>query len=419
MTMDVPRKGAKRAKIIRRTLLAAFVLITVPLVTWGLSRLQPAAPPVERGSVLIDKVKRGPMVRQIRGLGTLVTEEVFWIPAITDGRVERVHLRPGVKVTKDTILMELSNPELTLQMVDYEWQVKQAEANYTDLKVRLETQNLDLEARKAQLQSEHTQAKLRYERDLKLNEQGLTPDLNLKLSRATAEEMDKRLSIEERRLSISGASIEAQLASQRVQIEKLKAAYALKRDQVEALKIRAGAEGVLQELSLEVGQRVTPGTILAKVAQPHRLKAVLKVAETQAKDAVIGQLASIDTRNGIVEGRVSRIDPAVQNGTVTVDVKLEGKLPDGARPDLSVDGTIEVERLADVVFVQRPVFGQPNSLITLFRVDPGTRDASRIQVRLGRASVNTIEVLEGLRVGDEVVLSDMSAYDAHNRIRLN
>lgn len=417
--MDVPRKGAKRAKLIRRILLAGFVLITVPLVTWGLSRLQPAAPPVERGSVLIDKVKRGPMVRQIRGLGTLVTEEVFWIPAITDGRVELVHLRPGVNVRKDTVLMELSNAELTLQMVDYEWQVKQAEANYIDLKVRLETQNLDLEARKAQLQSEQTQAKLRYERDRKLNEEGLTPDLTLKLSRATAEEMDKRLAIEEKRLSISGQSIEAQLASQRVQIEKLKAAYALKRDQVEALKIRAGADGVLQELSLEVGQRVTPGTILAKVAQPKKLKAVLKVAETQAKDAMIGQLASIDTRNGMVEGRVSRIDPAVQNGTVTVDVKLEGKLPDGARPDLSVDGTIEVERLADVIFVQRPVFGQPNSLITLFRLDPGTKDAMRVQVRLGRTSVNTIEVLEGLKVGDEVVLSDMSAYDAHNRIRLN
>lgn len=405
--------------MIRRILLGAFVLITVPLATWGLGQLKPAAPPVERGSVLIDKVKRGPMLVERRGLGTLVTEEVFWIPAITDGRVEKVHLRPGVKVTKDTILMELSNPELTLQMVDYEWQVKQAEASFIELKVRLEGQNLDLEARRAQLQSEHTQARLRFERDEKLNQQGLTPDITLKLSRATAEEMEKRVSIEQKRIDISGESIEAQLAAQRVQIEKLKAAYALKRNQVDQLRIRAGADGVLQELALEVGQRVTPGTILAKVAEPHRLKAVLKIAETQAKDILIGQVATIDTRNGIVQGRVSRIDPAVQNGTVTVDVKLQGKLPDGARPDLSVDGTVEIERMNDVVYVQRPVFGQPNSLITIFRLDPGTKDASRVQVKLGRSSVNTIEVLEGLRVGDEVILSDMSAYDAHNRVRLN
>lgn len=417
--MDVPRKGVKRAKLIRRIALSIAGIIVVGVASIGLGQLKPAAPPVERGSVLIDKVKRGPMLVERRGLGTLVTEEVFWIPAITDGRVERVHLRPGVTVTKDTILMELSNPELTLQMVDYEWQVKQAEASFVELKVRLESQNLDLEARRAQLQSEHTQARLRFERDEKLNHEGLTPDITLKLSRATAEEMEKRVKIEQKRIDISGDSIEAQLAAQRVQIEKLKAAYALKRDQVDQLKIRAGADGVLQELSLEVGQRVTPGTILAKVAEPRRLKAVLKIAETQAKDIVIGQIASIDTRNGIVMGKVSRIDPAVQNGTVTVDVKLEGKLPDGARPDLSVDGTVEIERMNDVVYVQRPVFGQPNSLITLFRLDPGTKEASRVQVKLGRTSVNTIEVLEGLRVGDEVILSDMSAYDAHNRVRLN
>lgn len=416
--MDVPRKGAKRAKLIRRGALIAGLAVTGVLAWSGISQLKPAAPPVERGSVLIDKVKRGSMLRNVRGIGTLVTEEVFWIPAVTDGRVERVHLRPGVNVGKDTILMELSNPELTLQMVDYEWQVKQAEATYTDLKVKLESQNLDLEAKRAQLESEHVQAKLRFERDEKLNAEGLTPDITLKLSRATSQEMEKRLAIEQKRIDISGASIEAQLAAQRVQIEKLKAAYVLKKDQVEQLKIRAGADGVLQELSLEVGQRVTPGTILAKVAQPSRLKAVLKIAETQAKDVLIGQAATIDTRNGVVDGKVSRIDPAVLNGTVTVDVKLLGQLPDGARPDLSVDGTIEFERLNDVIYVQRPVFGQANSVITLFRLDPGTQEASRVQVKLGRTSVNTIEVVEGLRVGDEVVLSDMSAYDAHNRIRL-
>lgn len=394
-------------------------LIAVPLITWALGRLKPAAPPVERSSVWVDVVKRGPMLRAHRGLGTLVPEEVMWIPAVTDGRVEKVHLRPGVRVSADTVLMELSNPELTLAMVDYEWQVKQAEANYTDLKVKLESQSLDQLARHAQLQSEYTQARLKYERDEKLNQEGLTPDINLKLSKATSDEMEKRLAIEQKRLDITGASIEAQLAAQRVQIEKLMAAYKLKKDQVDDLRIKAGSEGVLQELSLEVGQRVTPGTILARVAQPKKLKAVLKIAETQAKDVQLGQLAIIDTRNGTVEGRVSRIDPAVLNGTVTVDVRLEGPLPDGARPDLSVDGTVEIERLNDVMYVGRPVFGQPNSLITLFRLDPATSEANRIQVKLGRSSVNTIEVVEGLKVGDQVILSDMSAHDAHNRIRLN
>jgi HlyD family secretion protein len=417
--MDVPRKGARRAKIIRRSIFAAVFLIGGLAITWGLGRLQPAAPPVERSAVWVDTVKRGPMLRAHRGLGTLVPEEVLWIPAVTDGRVERVHLRPGVQVKPDTVLMEMSNPELTLAMVDYEWQVKQAEANFTDLKVKLESQGLDQLARQAQLQSEYTQARLRYERDQRLNEQGLTPDITLKLSKATSEEMEKRLAIEQKRLDITGASIEAQLAAQRVQIEKLKAAYKLKKDQVDDLRIKAGSEGVLQELSLEVGQRVIPGTILAKVAQPRKLKAVLKIAETQAKDIQIGQVATIDTRNGTVEGRVSRIDPAVQNGTVTVDVRLEGALPEGARPDLSVDGTVEIERLSDVLFVGRPVFGQPNSLITLFRVDPATSEAHRTQVKLGRSSVNTIEIVDGLKVGDQVILSDMSAQDAYNRIKLN
>lgn len=359
------------------------------------------------------------MLRAVRGLGSLVPEEVLWIPALNEGRVERVYLRPGVAVTKNTVLMELSNPELTLAMNDFEWQVKMAEANLIDLKVRLESEQLERKARAAQLESEYTQAKLKYERDEKLAKDGLTPELNLQLSRATAEELAKRLEIEKKRLEIAQESIAAQLASQRVHIEKLRAQLQLKREQVDQLKIRAGAEGVLQELSWQPGQRVTPGAVLAKVAQPQRLKAELKIAETQAKDIVIGQLALIDTRNGTVQGRVSRIDPAVVNGTVTVDVRLEGSLPDGARPDLTVDGSIEIERLKDVLYVGRPVFAQPNSVVTLFRLEPGAKEAVRVQVRLGRASVNTIEVLEGLKPGDEVILSDMSAWDAHNRIRLN
>lgn len=417
--MDVPRKGAKRARMIKRSVAIIVVLIAIPLITVGLNRLKPAAPNVERSSVWMDTVKRGPMLRQVRGLGTLVPEEILWIPAVQDGRVEKLQLRPGAIVNKNSIIMELSNPELFLAMNEAEWQVKIAEATLADLKVKLETSQLEQRARTAQLESEFTRARLQYDRDDKLSQEGLTSELTVQLSKASSEELKKRFEIEEKRLAISGDSIEAQLASQRVTIEKLKAAFQLKKEQVEGLKIRAGTEGVLQEMTLQVGQRVTPGTILAKVAQPQKLKAELKIAETQAKDILIGQLAVIDTRNGTVDGRVSRIDPAVVNGTVTVDVRIEGKLPDGARPDLSVDGTVEIERLNEVVFVGRPVFGQANSLVTLFKFDPATKEANRVQVKLGRSSVNTIEILEGLNVGDQVILSDMSAWDAHNRIKVN
>jgi HlyD family secretion protein len=419
MAMDVPRKGVRRAKIIRRTILIVVVLAAIPLITWGLSRLKPAAPTVERSVVWVDTVKRGPMLRQVRGLGTLIPEEVVWVPAVTDGRVDKVVYRPGVMVRPKTVILELSNPELSLAAADLEWQVKAAEANLTDLKVKLESQRLDQVSKTAQLHSEYVQAKLKFDRDAKLNKEGLTPDLNLELSKATAEELANRHNLEKKRLDISNESIEAQLAAQRVQIEKLRAAYELKRQQVNELKIQAGVDGVLQEMRVEVGQRVTPGTVLAKIAQPQKLKAELKIAETQAKDVQLNQVASVDTRNGLIAGRVMRIDPAVLNGTVTVDVKLEGALPEGARPDLSVDGTIEIERLNDVVYVGRPVFGQANSMVGLFRLDAGTSEASRVQVKLGRSSVNTIEVVEGLAVGDQVILSDMSAWDAHNRIRLN
>lgn len=417
--MDVPRQGARRNKIIRRTVLILMVGIAVPLITVAMSRLKPAAPPVDRSSVLVDQVKRGPMLRNVRGIGTLIPEEILWIPAQTEGRVDKLVLRPGASVTPTSIILEMSNPELSLAMLDTEWQIKMAEAGLRDLKVKLETAQLEQRARTAQIESEFVQAKLKYERDLKLYKEGLTPDLTLQLSKASANELSKRFEIEEKRLAISDDSIQAQIASQQVQIEKLKAAYNLKKEQVDALKVRAGNHGVLQEMTMQVGQRVPIGTILAKVAQPLKLKAELKIAETQAKDVRIGQFAVIDTRNGTVDGRVARIDPAVLNGTVTVDVLLTGKLPDGARPDLSVDGTVEIERLTDVLFVGRPVFGQANSLVTLFKLDPATREAVRVQVKLGRTSVTNIEILEGLRLGDQVILSDMSAWDAHNRIRLN
>lgn len=417
--MDVPRQGAARKKLIRRIIWAAVILITVPVVAVFFSRLKPAAPSVERGTVWIDTVKRGPMKREVRGLGTLVPEEIIFLQAANEGRVDRIILRPGVNVKEDTVLLVLSNPDLELAANDLEWQVKQAEANYTDLKVKLATTQLDLRSSVARVDSEYVQAKLKADRDVQLGKEGLAPDLTIKLSVATAEEAAKRDEIEKKRLEISQASADAQLAAQQVQIEKLRAAYQLKKKQVDQLTIRAGYPGVLQQLPVEVGQRVTPGTLLAKLAQPWKLKADLKIAETQAKDIQLGQVASIDTRNGLIPGRVSRIDPAVINGTRTVDVKLEGSLPPGAVPDLSVDGTIELERLDDVVYVGRPVFGQANSLVSLFKYDPETKEANRVQVKLGRSSVNTIEIVDGLKVGDQVILSDMSAYDNQNRIRLN
>ncbi len=386
--------------------------------------MKPAAPTVDTAP-WIDTVKRGEMVRNVRGMGTLVPEAILWLPAVTDGRIEKIRLRPGATVTPDTIVMDLSNPQLDLDAMNAEWQIKTAEANYKDLAARLKNQKLDQQATAARVASEYQTALLNAEVETKLGEQGLSSDVKVKTTKAIADELRSRAQIEQDKVGSLVESIEAQLNAQRVQIEKLRAEYDLKKKQVDQLHIRAGVHGVLQQLGavsttpVEEGQKVIAGTILAKIAQPSKLKAELKVAETQAKDILPGQIAEIDTRNGTIPGRVSRIDPAAQNGTVTVDVSLEGALPSGARPDLSVDGTIELERLKEVVYVGRPVFGQPNSTITLFRLDADGKEANRIPVRLGRTSVNTIEIVDGLHVGDRVILSDMSAYDKNDRIRLN
>lgn len=417
--MDVPREGARKRKIIRRAVFIAILAITIPLVTWGLSTLKPAAPSVQYSTLWPDTVKRGPMIRNVRGLGTLVPEEVLWIPATQLGRVEKINLRPGAEVKADTVILVLHNPDLELEAEDLRWQVKAAEATLTDLRVKLETANLDLQAAVAKVESEFVQAKLKWERDEALAKEGLTPDLTVRLSRATSDESEKRFGIDRKRLEISAASAEAQLAAQQVQIEKLRAAYELKRRQVDSLKVRAGSPGILQQMAVEVGQQIALGSILAKVAQPWKLKAELRIPETQAKDVMIGQVAQVDTHNGVIEGKVSRIDPAAVAGNVTVDVRLEGELPQGARPDLSVDGTVELERLADVLQIQRPVFGQPNSVVGLFKVTPDEKEAYRVQVKIGRVSVQTVEILEGLNVGDKVILSDMSAWDGHDRLRLN
>jgi len=388
------------------------------LITAFVSRLKPAAPSVEANILYPDTVKRGSMLRQVRGLGTLIPEEIRLIPALSEGRVERILVRPGATVTAGTVLLELSNPQLEQNALEAESQLQGALAEYTSLRVRLESQTLDQKAAAATVRANFSEAKLQAEVNEELAKQGLIADLNRKVSKVRAEELATRNDIEEKRLNISREAVKAQLAVQQSRVEELRALAGLRRKQVNELSVRAGINGVLQLMQVQEGQQVTPGTNLARVANPDALKAELRIAETQAKDILIGQPVTVDTRNGIIQGSVSRIDPAVQNGTVTVDVALTGELPKGARPDLSVDGTIELERLESVLYMGRPVHGQENSQIGIFRIEPDGQEAVRVTVRLGRSSVNAVEILDGLKEGDRVILSDTSQWDSSERIRL-
>lgn len=419
--MDIQRpasvaQGKKRKQI----MFGVAGLVVIALVSVFLARLQPAAPTVERATVWVDTVKRGPMLRQVRGLGTLVPvdEARRWVPASTQGRVERIVLRPGVQVTPDTIILELSDPQVQQALNDAEQQLRAAEADYNSLKARLDADTLNQRSQAAIVRADYENARTEREMNEGLAKDGLVSNLILKQSVVRAESLATRNSIETDRLKVSEASALAQLQSAQALIDQRRSNYNLRQQQVDQLRVRAGMSGVLEQVPVEVGQQVQPGTNLVRVADPTRLKAELRIAETQAKDLTIGQLAQVDTRNGIISGKVIRIDPAATNGTVTVDVALEGELPRGARPDLSVDGTIELERLDNVLYVGRPAFGQEQSTVGLFRLDPATGEASRSQVQLGRSSVNTIEILGGLAEGDEVVLSDMSAWDQFDRIRL-
>ncbi len=416
--VDIPRPELARKRKVRRIIYTVVTVAAVALITLGVSRLQPAAPSVDRAVVYMDTVQRGSMLRQVRGAGTLVPEEIRWIPALTDGRVERIILRPGVTVEPDTVILELSNPELEQQLAEAQLLLRAAEADYENLRVKLDSDLLTQRAGAATVEAEYQQARLQAEADTQLAADGLTSDLIMRISVSRAQELGTRTGIEQERLSIASESAAAQLAAQDARVEQVRSTYQLRIDQVERLHVRAGDPGVLQVVPVEVGQSVTPGMNLARVADPTNLKAELRIAETQAKDIQIGQVARVDTRNGVIGGHVSRIDPAVQNGTVTVDVILEDDLPRGARPDLTVDGTVELERLVDVLYVGRPAFGQEESTIGLFRMLNEDGDAARVAVRLGRSSVNTIEILEGLNEGDQVVLSDMSAWDAFDRVRL-
>jgi HlyD family secretion protein len=417
--MDIQREGAARRRLIRNVVVGVVVVAVVAAISIVVSRLKPAAPTVERAMVWTDTVKRGPMVREVSGLGSLVPEQILLIPAMVGGRVERVNELPGALVKADTVLLVLNNPELQLSALGAEYDVKSAEANLKDLEVQLESDRLTRQSTLSTVQFAYQQAQLRAAQDTALNKAGLLVDLNLKLSLSNEADLANRKKIEEQRMAIQSDSIAAKMAVQRGLLDQLRAVAALKREQIASLHVKADASGVLQEVPVQVGQTVGAGTILAKVVQPQKLKAELKISETQAKDVQIGQKVKVDTRNGVIPGSVSRIDPSVREGTVTVDVKLEGALPPGARPDLSVDGTIELEHLDNVVYVGRPATGQPNSTISLFRLGPDGREASRVAVKLGRSSVSTIEVVEGLRPGDKVILSDMSQWDAQERVRLN
>ena len=398
----------------------AVIVIGVAAVSVGVSRLKPAAPTVERGTVWTDTVKRGSMLRQVRGLGTLVPsqESVRQIPAETEATVVRIHLLPGSQVKADTILLDMSNPQTEQAAVDAQLQLKAAEAEYQNLRVKLESDLMNQKAGAATVHDDDAQAQRQAQTDKALFELGVISGMAYKTSKDKADELTTRNDLENQVLAANQRAIESQMAEQQAKVDQMKTLYQLKQKQLDELRVRAGIDGVLVDLPLQVGQHVLPGTMLAKVVEPNHLMATLKVAETQARDVQIGEPASVDTHNGVIAGTVMRVDPAVQNGTVTVDVKLTGELPKGARPDLSVDGTIDLERLDNVLYVGRPAFGQENSTISLFKLSGDGQGALRVPVKVGRASVNSIQVMEGLNEGDTVILSDMSRWDNTDRIRL-
>lgn len=415
--MDIKRPPkSKLKKKIRNAVMIVIGLAVVGGITYGLTKLKPAAPAVDRNTVVIETVTRGEMVRDVRGNGTLVPEITRWVPAPADGRVEQILLQAGVEVDPSTVIVELSNPQLEQQATDAEFQVKAAEADAENLKVRLESETMTQKAALATINSEYSQAKLQLDADEKLGKEGLVAELQLKISRVAVQDLANRVKVEQERLAVSAKSTKAQLNAASSRLDQLRTLAALRRREVDALKVRAGTAGVLQQVSVQVGQQVTPGFNIARVADPTSLKAVLRVGETQIKDVRIGQPVVVDTRNGLIQGTVSRIDPAAREGTFEIDASLIGPLPPSARPDLSVDGTIELERLKDVLKVGRPAFGQAFQTIGMFVLTPDGSEAMRTTVKLGRNSVSTIEILEGLKEGDRVIISDTSAHDSYDRI---
>jgi HlyD family secretion protein len=417
--MDIRRDDLKLKKRKRQILLGAGVAVALLAASVGIARLKPAAPQVERASVWLDTVKRGEMLREVRGPGTLVPKEIRWITAETAAHVERIVVKPGAKVQADTVILELSNPEVMEQLASAVAAVTAARADNAAKKMSLENQLLDQKANYAQFQSDYESARLEAEAKKDLAQKGVIPQIQYRQIELTAEQRKVRMDIETERMKKFAETVHAQIDADAARLQQLETTLALRQAQAKALAVKAGIAGVLQQVPVQEGQQVTAGTNLARVARPDVLRAELRIAETQAKDVQLGQTVKVDTRNGLVDGTVERIDPAVQNGTVQVDVDLTGELPPGARPDLSVEGTIRIERLDNVVYVGRPAFGQPNSDVRLFKLNPADGIAERVPVHLGRSSVNLIEITRGLNPGDQVVLSDTSAYDAYDRIRLN
>ena len=419
--MDKPRdKAVARNRKIRRVIYVVLLIAGISAVSVVLARLKPAAPTIERSTVITDAVKQGEMIRSVRGLGTLVPEEIVWIPAMTSGRIEKRLVQPGTVVTPDTVIFELSNQELQQQMMEAEASLKSAEAEYINRKTDLETQLLNQRSAAATVEADFQNAKLEAEANESLMKEGLVSEIRLRQLKMKASELATRNELEKKRLAMTTEAMKTQLAVSQATLDQRRTLFNLRQKQIADLRIRAGMHGVLQELSVQIGQQVAPGANLARVSDPTRLKAEVKIAETQAKDIQIGQSAQIDTRNGVIPGRVRRVDPAVQNGTRLIEVQLLGELPKGAVPDLNVDGVIELERLENVLYVQRPTFGQEGSTIKLFRLEPDETHAEAVTVTLGRASVTVIEVRSGLRVGDKVIVSDTSRVgDDAARIRLN
>ena len=418
--MDIPRERAPNR---RRYIYGGIGLIAIIVAVVAIANLKPAAPSVDRSSVVIDSVRRGDMVIDVRGPGSLVPEQIRWISAVTAGRVDRIDVLPGATVMDTTTLLELSNPDVQLEALSAEQQLSAAEAGLVTLRISLSTQRLAQEGVVATTTSDYNDAIRNATAFDELEKKGflakgLLAPMDVSKAKDKAVELKARMAIEQQRLDVMSKSIDEQLALQKAQVDKLRDIAQFQQGRIASMTVRAGAAGQLQELSLEPGQYVQAGTILAKVAQPGRLKAVLQIPATQAKDIQIGQVASIDTRNGLIPGHVMRIDPGAHDGTVAVDVALDGALPKGARPDLSVDGTIELDRLRNALYVGRPAYGDPGTVVGLFKLSKDGTEAQRVSVKLGRASVNMVEILQGLNVGDRIITSDMSGSDTQNRVRL-
>jgi len=416
--MDIAIPQNEHAKLIRRIVIAVVLLLGVAVAAYALTRLRPAAPSVDGASLFSDTVKRGDLLRAVHGVGTLVPEDIQWVPALNTARVSKIILHPGATVKADSIILELSNPELERDTLDAEYQLKAAEAQFQSVKAQVGSDILNQKAAAAAVRSEYEQSKIQHAVDEKMLEQKLGAEVTAQLSKVKQDQLTIRAQLEEARSKNAEDTAEAKIAAEKSHVDQQRALYNLRRSQLQALHVRAGINGVLQLVPVEVGQSVAPGTNLARVADPKKLKAQIKIAETQANELSPGMKSTIDTRNGIVAGRVSRIDPSVQNGTVTVDISIDEALPNGARPDLSVDGTIEIENLKNILYVGRPAFGQPQTTVGLFKMNEDGTEAVRTSVKLGRFSVSSVEVLQGLKEGDRVILSDTSAWSSYERIRL-